>query len=179
MKKELWAPLALAGLAVIFGGVCLGLWLSRGDQWWLKRKLRIGALMLTLTGVANGVACTSCYAGVASVITLAGQHTGSDLVLDLADGTRIAGKIEHNTLDDYAVIPFNLFDPDGGLAQAGTLVAKDGAFDESSEKFFLDLRADTQPGGYEINIYDPDRYEADGGFGYPLATFGLEVIDSR
>jgi hypothetical protein len=179
VKKELWAPFALAGLAVIFAAVCLGLWLSRGNHWWLKRKLRIGALMLTLTGVANGCTCASCYTGPASVITLDGQYSGAELVLDLASGTRIQGKVEHSILDEDAPIPFHLLEMDGGLVQVGALVAKDGAFDERTEKLYLDLRADTQPGYYEIEIYDPDSQLPDGGFSYPLATFGLEVIDSR
>ena len=39
--------------------------------------------------------------------------------------------------------------------------------------------ADTEPGDYAIDIYDPISQLPDGGFSYPLATFGLQVLDSR
>lgn len=170
----------MAGLAVIFGAVCVGLWLSRGNHWWLKRKLRIGALMLTLTGVANGCTCAdSCYITIANQITLEGNYSGAELILDLADGHRLSGKVESSRLDEDAPVPFQVLDLHGDLVQAGALVPKDGAFDERTEKFLLDVRADTQPGEYQIDIYDPISQLPDGGFSYPLATFGLQVLDSR
>jgi hypothetical protein len=179
MKRETWAPLALAGLAVVFSAVCLGLWLSRGNHWWLKRKLRIGALMLTLTGVANGCTCaeTSCYAPLSDLVIIEGQYPGSELVMDLKDGNRLSGRLEHSLLGPE--IPFQIMELDGDVIQADTLQADDGAFDEPDETFHLVVRGDIQPGDYYLEIYYTDHQPLDAGRMEPFADFRLEVIDSR
>jgi hypothetical protein len=63
LKKELFFPVFAAILGIVFILICIAVWLNKGkNPALLRRKLRIGALILSLTAVAS---CSSpqvsCY----------------------------------------------------------------------------------------------------------------------
>ena len=62
-KRELFTPLVIAGLAVAFIVVSALVYLSRGDPGLVRRKLRLGGMLLALTGAVNGCGglTASCY----------------------------------------------------------------------------------------------------------------------
>jgi len=56
MKKEVFLPLIIILLGFLFVCINLLVYFSKGNAWLISRKLKIGALLLSLTGV---VACGS------------------------------------------------------------------------------------------------------------------------
>ncbi len=154
MKRELWLPLALVGVGLAFAAVCVGLALWRRNGWLLQKKLRIGALLLGLSGAATGVSgCPiSCYAGPGQMITLAGEKPYNTAVLDLLYGNTLDGRIEHGYYDERFAFIFILSTPDGGELQRGDLVPLDGAFDDDDEAFRLTIRPDVELGRYGLCI---------------------------
>jgi len=58
MKKYLWIPLAVAGIAVVFLVVSIMVSLSRGRSSWIRHKLKIGGMLLVLTAF-YGSGCSS------------------------------------------------------------------------------------------------------------------------
>ena len=54
MKKELILPLIIFALTLVFAVICLMVYLSKGNAYWIKRKLKIGALLLTFNGIVYG-----------------------------------------------------------------------------------------------------------------------------
>ncbi len=64
MSRDVLSPLLLATLWTAFALVCLGLWLRGGRGPLLTAKLRLGGLILGVSGLALGSSCESeptCY----------------------------------------------------------------------------------------------------------------------
>lgn len=68
LKKLTWLPLVLVGLACAFCLVSLLVFLTGGATPWVRRKLRLGALLLTLSGLAGSIPSSAmdrkCYVKV-------------------------------------------------------------------------------------------------------------------
>jgi hypothetical protein len=97
MKKELYIPLILIGLSVVFVVVSFLLWLLRGNDSLLKKKLRIGALILLLSGTAVGYSgCWSCYFTLPDNRFVVEDHT-----LDISVTNKITGQIHHRAGEDF------------------------------------------------------------------------------
>lgn len=64
MKKNLFLPLVILGLMAAFLLACFFVTVSRGKGSWIRRKLRLGGIILSLS--AGAIACgdDDCYAGV-------------------------------------------------------------------------------------------------------------------
>lgn len=62
MIQDLTKAIALTVLWSVFALVCLGLWFSAGRGPLLHAKLRLGGLLIAMSGIATtGSACWSCY----------------------------------------------------------------------------------------------------------------------
>jgi len=156
-RKDVWIPVAVIGLGVAFATVSLLVRASRGNPWLIRRKLRLGALLLSLGWTAAGCSeggSTTCYA------PLPPEHVEFDaefwsevdarLVLDLSAGHALTGQIYRRTTTSFA---YRLLAADQTERQRGELVALDGAFDAASEAFSLDLGAAVAPADYELVVY--------------------------
>jgi len=178
MKREIWIPMAVLGLCLVFALICLGLSLWRRNGWLLKKKLRVGAMLLTLTGfVATGgpVACCYATAGDDTMVSLEGESWGGEVTLDLQSGTSLEGQIENCHSLDWSYL---LSTPEGTRElQRGDLIPLDGEFEELSEAFRLTLDPGTEPGDYRLCIHQQAAQELDEPLGF-RACFGLTVIDS-
>ncbi|MFH1052365.1 MAG: hypothetical protein V1779_15700 [bacterium] len=75
MKKDLYIPLVIIALTLVFGIICLMVYLSDGNAYWIKKKLKIGALLLTFNAIVYGTNAqdpfTSCYLAPEEVKDLA------------------------------------------------------------------------------------------------------------
>ncbi len=54
MKKEVLLAVVVIGLSLAFVVVSVLVWLCRGHPWLVRKKLRLGALLLALTGITSG-----------------------------------------------------------------------------------------------------------------------------
>ncbi|MBM4119160.1 hypothetical protein FJ251_15775 [bacterium] len=143
IRKEIALPIAAVGLAAAFLIISGLVRLTRGHPWLIRRKLRIGALLLGVNGAAAGCdrgGGVTCYEPMPQnrIDFDAPFETPSGLVLDLAAGSVLTGEILAPTGSAFS---FQLTFEETEL-QRGDLVPLDGAFDESSEAFSLTLDPD-------------------------------------
>lgn len=150
-KREWYVPLVAAGLALAFVVVCLLVWLTRGHPGLIKKKLYLGGLLLTLTSTAAGCGLTSCYdMAMPNYFLLSGTDGSGGVTLTLPDDSAIDGTIEDRQGEAFS---FRV-DDNGVQQQRGTILAADGAFDETSEAFRINVRADLPPGSYTLSFHD-------------------------
>lgn len=175
-RKEFWVPLAVLGLTVLFAAVSLGVRATRGRSHWLiRRKLAVGAALLSLTWAASGCSDdggggVTCYvpAPPDNSFYFAGDHYNDQgLVLDLAEGTVLTGTIEHRTDELYS---FVVVDSEQTQVHAGSIVPADGAYDEYTEAFQADLGPDLAAGQYELLVGagNPSQVLAAADYAVPL-----------
>ena len=63
MKKEIFIPALLGFLGLGFIIINIIVYFSRGNAWFIKKKLKVGALILTLTSIAacHTIPQPTCY----------------------------------------------------------------------------------------------------------------------
>jgi hypothetical protein len=169
VKKEICLPLVLIGLSAAFIVVSFLVWITRGKDSLLKKKLRIGALILSLSGVGSGCwPVISCYDGLpADRFVLEGTDVYGEIELDLTVSNILKGKIQQRRGKDYW---FLITGQDSVEIQTGTLEALDGAFNEDTEEFEIAVRSDIPTGGYDLTFYSADD-------DHPQAHFFLHIIN--
>jgi hypothetical protein len=170
MKKELYIPLILIGLSVAFVVVSFLLWLSRGNDSLLKKKLRIGAIILSLTGTAVGCGgCgETCYLKIPdNQFYLEDHGSVGRIELDMSATNKLTGMIRHRIDEDFWYL---IRKQNGEEIQRGNVEPLDGAYDESEEEFEILVRIDIATGEYELEFYLLEEE-------YPLASFSLYVVN--
>ena len=87
MKKELILPIAILGLTITFGVICFLVYITGGIPSLIKKKMKIGALLLTFNAMVWGVSAQddidnplSCYVQSSSAIYL-GPNAGYNKTL--------------------------------------------------------------------------------------------------
>jgi len=181
-RKEFWVPLAVVGLTALFAVVSLLVRATRGNPWFIRRKLAVGATLLTLTWAASGCSGddgpggggVTCYVPVPPNQFTFDAELFADgrLVVDLDEDAVIEGHVRDRSGEAFA---FLLNDPDGEVAR-GSVAAVDGAFDENTEAISLDLGASLTPGDYEILFYvgAPETITPESG---PVDMVFVRVVD--
>lgn len=154
MRREHWIPLAVLGLTLAFVLVSWLVRLSRGHPWLIRRKLRLGALLLGLTGAAAGCGeggTATCYLPApVDEIYFDSQFRGQDgLVLDLGQGSELSGDLNGRSDSAYS---YQIL-VDGTEARRGAVVAADGAFDAVTELFRIPLTPAGLPAAGTLRVY--------------------------
>jgi hypothetical protein len=169
MKKELYIPLILIGLSVAFVVVSFLVWITRGNDSLLKKKLRIGGFILLLSGAAVGCKCdSSCYiVARENQFIVEDQYIGGRLALDMSETNKLTGLVSNYTSKNLWYL---IEDHNDNEIQRGAVEPLDGAFDEHSEDFEILVRIDIPTGEYKLEFY---MIEDD----YPLAAYDLHVTN--
>lgn len=172
MKRELYLPLVLIGLSAAFIVVSFLLWLSRGNDSLLKKKLRIGALIISLSGIALGCwserDCSTCYlVAQENRFVVEDQHMGGRIVMDMSVTNKLTGLVDNYTSEDFWYLIEDYYDNE---IQRGAVEPLDGAYDEWGEEFEILVRIDLATGEYKLEFYLLEEE-------YPLATYELYVIN--
>jgi len=176
-RDHLWASMAIFAVGLAFALVCFLVRVSRGHPWLVRRKLAVGALLLSLTWAAGGCSDedgggVTCYAPVYEAERFDFDPAFEDqgaLEMDVTVSTRLTGTLEQRQTDAYAYL---LRRPDGSEARRGPVVADDGAFDEEVEDFVVDLGLGLPLGSYELALYAGAPADVAPGQA-PLVTFPL------
>jgi hypothetical protein len=153
-KKELIAPFLLIGLGLAFTIICFAVFLSNGkSKKWLARKMKVGALLLTLNSVAS---CepfiTTCYdmpAPPNSMWMNGMTESGIEILLDTSNV--IYGSVEERQSEEFS---FSIYSAENVKIQADTIIAVDGKFDNYSEEFKIELDTNILPGNYSLKLFD-------------------------
>jgi len=152
-KKEFFTPLVLAGLAIAFIVVSALVWLSKGNPGLVRRKLRLGGMLLALTGAVNGCGGLT---GMCYDVAMSNEFSVSDVEqdgavhLDLPSNNNVAGTIYQRQGDKFS---FRLLDQKEQEVQRADIEALDGKYDENTEEFKLAIKKDLGTGSYSLTFY--------------------------
>lgn len=156
-KKELITPIAIILLSVVFAIICIAVFLTKGkSSFWISKKFRIGAMLLTFTSVMACKPTVTCYEPMPSDwITLDSINwETSELNIDSSENEKITGKISGATDSVYS---YNFADTIGNVLVKNNLQIKDGTFDEFDEEFEILETNSLNTGLYVLQFYKKNK----------------------
>jgi hypothetical protein len=167
MERKIALGISLGVLFIAFGIISLLVILTKRHPYFVAKKLRLGALIISLSGFAAGCSggapkpVVSCYTSADELvfsIDQADSLTGS-IVLHKGISDTITGKIRTtfgNEIyrDSFA---YAIIDSANSIVFKNDILSNDGAFDGKEEEFKIGLGNAVMPGTYEIRLYDVPR----------------------
>lgn len=155
-KKEMMIPFVLVGLAVAFGLVSAMVILSRGHPGWIKRKLKIGGMILSLTATLNGCGTEptmTCYVVVPinefSLVDEQDIALPQEITVDLTTNPVLRGRLRNREATSFV---YRIVDKNQTQVQGGLLQALDGAWDEYREEFEIVLDTNLVTDTYHLQL---------------------------
>jgi len=167
-------------LFVAFGVVSLLVILTKRHPYFVSKKLRLGAVLLSLT--CSSAACigpgplVSCYLPALQNqinVDQANSETG-EIVLNRATSDTLSGEIRdrNGTSFSYAVL-----DSTDSLIKKDDITALDGAFDADSEAFKIGLGRSVAAGTYTLRFYSVPK-DSIQNHDWEDRSYPLKIIDS-
>jgi hypothetical protein len=152
MERKLIAGISLGLLFIAFGIVSLLVIMTKRHPFFVGKKLRIGALILSISGVAVGCSTITCYAPVQTNNFYVDQTiAGSDSILiHKSVSDTITGTISERRGNTFS---YALFDSSGNIVLKNNIQPIDGSFDEDIEEFKIGFGSSILPGKYNLNFY--------------------------
>lgn len=161
MRREHFIPLIAGILVVAFSMVSLLVFLTHGRSAYLiRRKLKLGALILSLTAAAAMTGCdrrgptTTCYLPALdpeNEITLHGTDQSGRVVLNLDEANEVFGIVEYRQATVFSFVVMKSGDEE---FQRGAVLAQDGTYDAPTEEIHFSIDSGIAPGEYYIIFYD-------------------------
>lgn len=162
-KKELLIPLFFVALSLAFVVVCALVVISGSHPYFIKKKLRLGALLLSLSSAAAcgggpGDDVIMCYdpAPPADEMNLDLRdevHQGFDVTMDLEQDNELHGAINNRSGEAYSFLLVNEADV---VVQQEDIGALDGVYDDYDEDFVITIREDLPAGHYTLSLFAMD-----------------------
>ena len=160
MKRDIWIMIQLGILFLVFGVVSILVYFTNGhNRRLLIQKLRIGAIIVSLTAVIAG-GCTSinpppkCYVPVITedptlIIDLEPQKTTQKI--NISDNRIIKGQIPYRPDKKYS---YRILNKQEQVVQEGEIKPSDKVLASVSVSFQIKLDENLKPGLYFIYFYD-------------------------
>ena len=183
VKKHLFIPVVISLVAAAFITISLLVFFTRGKPSLIRKKLRIGAILIYLTGL---VSCDlidgkksrpTCYVPLPPpnefhIVEPSPGRYGIDI--DLTSGNLLKGIIERREGEEFS---FRIEDDNALERQRNDLFALDGAFDEYAEDFELTIEGDLATGTYYIHFFDVGAADQSSGCERCKASYRLNVTN--
>jgi hypothetical protein len=173
MDRKIITGITLGVLFAGFGLFSFLVILTKRHPYFVEKKLRLGALILSLSGAAIGCTATTCYSPImTNMVVIDNSITSNDtIVISKSVNDTISGKITERvgTTFSYAIL-----DSSTRIVAKDNLHPTDGAFDENVEEFAINI-ASTPRGKYNIQFYEVQADSIDSQ--YRIHSFTLEVKD--
>ena len=158
MEKKLITAAAFGLLCAVFALVSLLVILTKRHPFFVAKKLRLGALLISLSGAAAGCSTPTptCYDPVGynyiEVDQINTQNYSISLNRSVSD--TVTGKIysRRGTMFSYAVC--NSAD---SIVSKDNIPPFDGAFDENTEEFKIGLDRTIPAGDYDLRFYQVSK----------------------
>lgn len=151
-KENIITPVIVIGLSLAFITVSLLVSVFYKNPKLIKAKLKIGALIITLTACSSTYSFSqkTCYKPslTREIISVDSQSENSTITIHEND-KELTGKIANLSSTDYS---FSISDTLGKTIQKGTLKAIDGKFDTDEENFIIHF-GKLKEGQYVLKIF--------------------------
>lgn len=156
MNNKPWTIICIAFVAVAFFFVSLLVIISKRHPLLVKRKLRLGALLISLSGASVGTLTTCCYAPIEPneiFIDQADINTGK-ITINLAENDTLTGRIENREASNFS---YAVIDSGRTPVKTDNIVPLDGVFDEETEEFKFGLGQSILLGIYDLCFYSTSK----------------------
>jgi len=154
MKVKIYSSMALLSLCIAFTFVSFLVMITNRNSYWVKKKLKIGALILSFSGMAVGCQPqVTCYSPAVIEPTIEFENPltqNYEIVVDRDDGVVISGHIYRK---DFSAFSYTIEDTNEHIIKTNDISADDGAFDDDSEAFSIALGEDIENGSYTFRLY--------------------------
>jgi hypothetical protein len=153
IRKYIVVPVILLGLGIAFLILCFLLFISKGNDLILRKKLRIGGLILALQAVAiQGVwPGARCYEGPAPKFVASESALESGTIeLNIRETSEVEATLRDATgFDLFFAVVVN-----ESVIQSGAVKASDGRLDSREEKVTIDIDPEkVSAGTYELRLF--------------------------
>jgi hypothetical protein len=159
LKRHVAIPVAITFVATAFIVISILVYFSRGRSTLIRRKLKLGAILIYLTGLVScdlldGGGTPTCYVPLPPpnefhIVEPGPNRNGIDV--DLALSNVLLGVIERREGSEFS---FRIEDEDRDERQRDDIAALDGTFDEYTEDFEVSIRENLATGSYTIHFFD-------------------------
>ncbi|HON11017.1 MAG TPA: hypothetical protein PLE24_09135 [Chitinispirillaceae bacterium] len=160
MNRKSAISVLLFFLIIAFGLVSLLVILTRRHPSLVKSKLKLGAIILSLSGVASGCFTTTCYAlppeNQFAIDQVSGP--GDTIIVTTPALDTISGKITHRNGDKFS---YSVTDSLDNTIKKEDIFPLDGKYDENTEEFRIVLGEDFAPGNYKLRFYTASKDNID------------------
>jgi hypothetical protein len=161
MKKEMIAVSVLGLIFVVLGVISLLVILSRGNPSIVRQKIKIGALILTITSLLagcgspnNNVVHVDCYAKPveADQMSLVCNHyKDGRYIFHITTGDTIRVNVSNRQGTQFS---YGIIDSTGKLAHMGVFISCDGEFNSQWEELSAPLNMPLPEGKYTLAVYN-------------------------
>ncbi len=154
-RKGIFVFPVLTLLAAAFLLVSLLVYLSRGRPGLIRAKLKLGALLLGLTGTLGsgcGTPQTTCYMPAPRDMMQIEVEAMDDwgVVLDLDQGHQLHASLNYREHDAFS---FRIVNEEGTELQRGEILPADGAYNSSSEDCILEIDENLSLGHHWLDLH--------------------------
>ena len=174
MKNQNLSFIALIGLSVVFGIVSFALFLSKGkNKYFLKKKLAIGAAIITLTSMATSCRpVVTCYA-VAAEPELEVQDSVNDMQHIVLQGSD--NQIDFDSYGMYYEnLSFKLLENSNTVELGDCQMIQDSTSQTTGVR--IALNPETENGLYTLNLYSVKSTNLNED-SYIYRQFDIELVD--
>jgi len=161
--KRLLIPIIIIALTATFLIISFLVIVTKGNPALIKRKLKLGALLLTFTLTqtgCDGLVTQTCYAPIPSeqIVFTDVQTDTSGIIIDLTKSQILKGTISYRTSNEFS---YKIADSGNVIIQNGNISAYDGKFDSSTEPFEIKFNSNFKLGVYDIYFYKFSKEKQD------------------
>jgi hypothetical protein len=153
MERKIITGISLGLLFTAFGLISLLVILTKRHPYFVSKKLRLGAMIISLSGIAAGcLPTTTCYVPAPDnvfQIDQADSQTGA-IVVSKAVSDTITGRITARNRDAYS---FMIVDSLDTIVMKNNISPVDSVFDEAIEEFKIGFGNSLVPGNYSLRFY--------------------------
>ena len=152
-NKGILTTIAIVALSAAFFTISFLVYVSKGNPALVKRKLKIGAMLLLLTSTIIGCQqAVTCYepARVNIIELNLEQDSQYNYKINLDSNNSVPGKISNRSNNLFS---FQLTDTNEIEKQRGDILPKDGKFDSEIENFEFKIVDTLTSGIYWLNFF--------------------------
>ena len=190
LKKEILIPCYIIVLSIVFVIISALVIITKGRTSLLKKKLKIGAMIISLTAMVSGcgpgpqpmVLCyemvlPDCFEISESKYVNDEDYVGEEISVDLSLNAILKGTIIYREAKEFSFI---IADTKNTIKQRGEISPYDGEFDSETEKFEIAVDPEIPSGIYYLHLYNvaqdkqPARPEEN-----PMWKFRLNITNKK
>lgn len=152
MNRKIIAGISLGILFLAFALASLIVILTNRHPYFVGKKLRLGALILSISGASVGCFTNTCYVPAPTNNVHVDQAIASSdsIVIHKSISDTITGTISERRGNTFS---YAVFDSSDSIVLKENIQPSDGNFDEDIEEFKIGIGPTILPGRYDLKFY--------------------------